>query len=445
MNSRGMDEQAAEQAFYFMAMDEAAKRAGLFAAPQEMGDVLAKLPQFQKDGKFSVEAYNEFFEKYLKPAGCTQKNVEDAIGLSIRLQKLSEMITANAVVTELDVQDFMNAILKKTHLRKVTFDAEKIRAGIKVTDAELKAYYDANPDKFMTQPVSNGLLAYIPVPAVSADAKQDAKQKSADEAKRNAAKTKVIALFREVRAASKEPEYAKSYTEIFRKAAAKNGLQIMELKGLTPISEPVQQIEPELIRALTGLKNVSSVTNVVEGKNGFYAALLTGREDAHAADFNAVKADIEKAFREERTMTVCKEKAANLRAKLAESAAPAKDLEKLAKAEGAEVTAVPDISQDGVQQMMKDPSKFTQDSYFLFQLGFSTEKEKLSSEIFLQNACFMVFVDGYAYPAAEECKKAVTDEYRAYCLNAKKELMAREYQNWIFANVKKYAQKGESK
>ncbi|MGL6072054.1 peptidyl-prolyl cis-trans isomerase, partial [Craterilacuibacter sp.] len=118
----------------------------LTVGSEELRRVIASIPAFQQDGKFSPARYKEFLaERYMSPAALEARVLQD-----ITLQSQLLPYTGSHFVSR-TVAARMAGLLGETRdvqamvLRPQAFEGE-----VKLDEAALKAYYDANKARFLT-------------------------------------------------------------------------------------------------------------------------------------------------------------------------------------------------------------------------------------------------------------------------------------------------------
>lgn len=287
-----MDEEMFQTAFPYAALLKVAEMEGLEVTDEDVAKYLITLPVFKENGKFSQERYSQFVKNAVTGYGYTEKQLDQALRDMLLITKLNDMITAGTVVTENELEDFMMESMAQIQARKVVFDLEKVDSQLNVTEDDLLKFFAANSDRFVTEPVSGGLMAYIPYGDVSGTAVTDEqvnamlqlepdidkmsdseKQEKASQIRALLEKTnavenaseKIADFYHNVRALAKQPEFMEDPAEGFRHEAAAAGLSVMTLEGLTTATPASQFVETDMIRALTSLKNLYSITNVIKG------------------------------------------------------------------------------------------------------------------------------------------------------------------------------------
>ena len=112
----------------------------------QLAEVIANLPAFQEDGKFSPERYRML----LQGQNMTPGMFEERLRRDLALAPLQEPITTGSIVSGASAARYLALVEQRRELASATIDAEPFAKAVKVDDAEVKAFYDQNPGAFMT-------------------------------------------------------------------------------------------------------------------------------------------------------------------------------------------------------------------------------------------------------------------------------------------------------
>ena len=124
---------------------EEAKRRGLRVDDLELASAIQRLPDFQQDGRFVAERYHLF----LRTARLTPQLFEEWLRGDLLIDKLREAVRNEVAVTDEDVRAaFVRAHEQITASVIVITPGSFIDEAAKaVTDADVRARYDARPDE----------------------------------------------------------------------------------------------------------------------------------------------------------------------------------------------------------------------------------------------------------------------------------------------------------
>ena len=147
---------------------------------QAVRDYIASIPSFQMDGQFDPTTYRTV----LSMQGKTPAMFESEVRASLEPGLIPEAITAGSIVTDADVDRYIDLRLQRRDVRYVAVPQPPVDTA-PVTDAQIEAYYKQHQDEFITpEQVS---LQYVEVN--SSDAKPDA-EPSEDELRKRYADEK---------------------------------------------------------------------------------------------------------------------------------------------------------------------------------------------------------------------------------------------------------------
>ena len=135
---------------------------------------IASLPYFQLNGQFDANAYRAM----LAAQGMSPATFEGQVRSDLQVQQLPDALTGSAIVTEADMDRFLNLAFQRRNLRFVALP-HPTGVDSTVTDAQIDTYYKAHPTDFMSPETVS--LSYLEVSG--ADMKPEA-QASDEELKK---------------------------------------------------------------------------------------------------------------------------------------------------------------------------------------------------------------------------------------------------------------------
>lgn len=124
-----------------------AERLNLEATSEEVRKKLLTMPTFQQDGKFvGVEPYTRYVTG---PLGYrTAAEFEEDLAREITVSKLESALSSSIVISPKAAENEYKRTNENAKIRYVMLPAAQQAATIKVTDAEVEAYYRANQSKY---------------------------------------------------------------------------------------------------------------------------------------------------------------------------------------------------------------------------------------------------------------------------------------------------------
>jgi peptidyl-prolyl cis-trans isomerase D len=126
-------------------MREAA-RDHMVISPQRLQEVIATIPAFQQDGKFSYEQYKTL----LNARGYNEQRFEREVHDELLREQLLRAVSGSALTPKSVQERVLQIVEEKREVREVRFDPAEFAAQVNPTDAALQAYYDARRSAFET-------------------------------------------------------------------------------------------------------------------------------------------------------------------------------------------------------------------------------------------------------------------------------------------------------
>ena len=454
---QSLDEDASFQAALLI---KAADILNIQAGDKEVAEVIHTLPAFRnEDGKFSKELYTKYKNECLAPAGLGLADLEEAVRTMIRMEKVPMMTVDTVTVSDDEVETGVRSMLQRITYHMITFDQEAFADQVKLEDAEIRDFYTANPDLFMSEPESDGLLAYEPYAEKKNEVseeqlkdyyelrkglfvKDDGTEKPFDEVKDDirkelettvdpeAAEEKMRAFHNAFRAAIKADKAEANEVDPqvrFREEAEKAGLKVSEVKNLTSKTTEDEElhIDGQLIKAVTILQNVGSDTNVLLGEHGASKFILTARRPSVLQPFDDVKEIATKRLTSQREYALAEEAAAQLSLKFMDLKDAPAEIEELVK------------SLKGTWHAESTRARFEIEANpYLPCINeiLTTDVGKLSSPDKSFGFSSFVFVTAHTPATAEEYaeKKETLERELKY---RKQEIVSRGIRNWVISSA----------
>src|SRR3989454_12789203 len=349
-------QRAAENLISQKAILVEAERLGLRVNDQELSDELQHgryAQAFFPGGSFIGQ---EAYEARIQQAELTVPQFEQSVKEEILFDKLRNLVTGSASVTDAEVhQEFVrkntkvkfdyavlrkddvlkeihpseaelkafyernkatynNSIPEKRKIRYALLDTAKIQAQTPVTSEDLQAYYGQHRDEFRVPEQVNVRHILIKTPLPGPDGKVD--PKGPEEARKKAED-----VLKQVKAGGNFGDLAKKYSE--DPGSAKNGGSLGWIgRGRTV---------PEFEKAAFSLPKGSS-SELVPSSYGFHIIHVDDKQDAHVKTLDEVKDQIEPIVKQQKAA-----RAADSQANALLAQARSAGLDKAAAAKGLEV------------------------------------------------------------------------------------------------------------
>lgn len=275
-------------------------------------NAIANMPEFQDNGHFSAERYNQLLDS----AGLSARDFEQGQRGELALQRVLGPVGGSAVIPATVVQRLQAALTEERTVRLQTFPVSEYEKDIVITDDDIQAWYDANkekmavPDQVAAQYLvlneeaalqavgdiadadlknyyEQNKARYVTSPRVNVSHIQISVAAGASQEERQAAQAQAEAIAERVKA---DPA---SFAEVAKEESqdvgtARDGGQ---LGWVTPGSWP-QPLETAVFALQEG-----QVSDVVEGPGGYHIFLANQVEPEKGETFEEARAKVEEEVR----------------------------------------------------------------------------------------------------------------------------------------------------
>ncbi len=243
-----------------------AKKQNIKVNDQDVVNAIVAMPFFQTEGRFDRYKYNELL-KNRSVFGRKPKDFENGVRNQLLIRKLLENAVAPAQVTSDELRKEYTLRKEKITISYVLFNAADFAKDQKLTDDELKKFYDQNQGQFNRPATVNVQYLHLMYPANATQAQKDAVDQLAHKAGQEAAKD-------------------------FDAASRNNKLEIKE-SGPFTLEEPLLTFawSPEIVKEIFKLK-VGQVIGPKQAPDGWQIIRLKESKPAGTAAFEEVKNQI---------------------------------------------------------------------------------------------------------------------------------------------------------
>ncbi len=125
-------------------MLQAAKDKGLVISPALVDQYIRSVPAFQVDGQFNREAY----ANTLRSVGMPPTEFRKAIEQDLLLQQDREAVRMTSFVMPKEIEQLVQLDRQTRDFSYVSIPADRFADEVSVSEDEIKAFYQANPDNF---------------------------------------------------------------------------------------------------------------------------------------------------------------------------------------------------------------------------------------------------------------------------------------------------------
>jgi peptidyl-prolyl cis-trans isomerase D len=347
-------------------------RAGHFRVTDaQLAQFIAALPPFQDNGKFSADRYREV----LASQNMTPLSFEQRVRGDLVLSPLQDPIVGGSISARSSVQHYLALLDQKREVAIASIPIEPYEKSVKISDDDVKAFYDKNPKAFETPEMAKIEYLLLTQDAVASQIKIDpAEVKQAYEANAKqyttAEERKASHILIAVKKDAPEADKAKARqkaTELAAKARAKpdSFAELAKENSQDPGSAAqggdlgsfsrgamVKPFEDAVFAAKVG-----DIVGPIETDFGYHVIKVTGITPPHVQSFDEVKGRIEAELKRQKAsqkFASAAEQFQNLVYEQADSLAGA------AKALDLKVETTPLVTRDKVQAIAMGSAKFVQ-------------------------------------------------------------------------------------
>lgn len=116
----------------------------LVVTQQQLQEVIASLPAFQEDGRFSLQRY----ESVLRAQGMSPANFEARLAQDLRIQQLAQAVGGSSFAAASSARRFLAAQLEERHVRELRFAPAQFAAEVELAADAAQRFYEANAARF---------------------------------------------------------------------------------------------------------------------------------------------------------------------------------------------------------------------------------------------------------------------------------------------------------
>ena len=367
------------------------------------------------------------YENFVSGNNLTVPQFEQLVKDDILLNKLRDLVTSSATVTDAEVRkqfekqntkvkfdyavikkddilksihpvdaelkafydrnknSYVNSIPEKRQVKYVVVDNARLLSQTQVTQQELQSYYDQHRAKFRVPEQVNVRHILIKTPLPGADGKID--QKAVE-----AARAKAEDILKKVKAGGNFAELAKKYSE--DPGSAKNGGSLGWIgRGRTV---------PEFEKAAFSLPK-GGTSDLVQSSYGFHIIHVDDKQDAHVKSLDEVKSQIEPLIKQQKAAQASQQQVEQLL-----SDARSTSLEKAAASKGLQV-----ISTDFVDSKAALPGIGNDPQFMTTVLAQTPNAQPDEAQTHQGYAIYQVTgIKPPSTPTFDEIRSRVEDEFK---------------------------------
>jgi len=355
-------------------MVDQARRDRLAVSDEQLRQFISQIPAFQEGGKFSQARYEQLLS--MQNPARTPVEFAQSVRQGLLLAPLEEPITLANIVARSSVERYLNLLEQQRETAQATIEVDAFLRDVKIDDASVKAFYDANPGSF--QVPEQVKLEYVTLSpdAVAASISVDPAEvrKQYDDNPRRFGKPEQreaahILIAVKPDASAEDKAAAKKKADEIAEQAKKNPAQFAELAkkfsqdtgsaaqggDLGFFARDGSMVKP-FEDAVYGMK-VGEIAGPVQSDFGWHIIKLLAVQPAQQQPFDQVKAQIEQDLKRQQAGHKFADVADELQNLVYEQA---DSLQPVAKTLNLTVQTTPLLSRAQVQALGQNSAKFVQ-------------------------------------------------------------------------------------
>lgn len=351
-----------------------ARRGRFNVSDDQVRQFISEIPAFQEEGKFSQARYEQLLSMQNPP----KSPVEFALDVrrELMLGPVQEAISGSNIVARTNVERYLGLLEQQREVTTAAIDVDAYLKSVKIDDAAVKAFYDANPNAFeVPEEVKLEYVTLSPdtlgaqIDVDSAEVKKQYTDNARQYGKPEEREAAHILIAVKPDASAEEKANAKKKAEEIAAQAKKNPAQFGELaKKLSQDPGSAAQggdlgffaRDGSMVKpfedAVFSMKE-GEIAGPVQTDFGWHVIKLVAVNPAKQQSFDEVKAQIEQDLKRQKASRKFAEAAEQLQNLVYEQA---DSLQPVAKALNLTVQITPLLSRAQVQALGHDNPKFAQ-------------------------------------------------------------------------------------
>jgi peptidyl-prolyl cis-trans isomerase D len=353
-------------------LDAQVRRDNLRVSDAQLSQFIGELPPFQDDGKFSRTLY----ETRLASQNMTPLVFEQRVRQELTLAPLQEPIANGNITAMSNVERYIGLLDQQRQVAVATVSADAFLKDVKIDDAAVKAYYEANqgtfqlPDEVKIEYLTltpDSLAGQVKVEPDEVQKQYDANVKQYTKAEERQASHILIAVKPDATDADKAA--AKQTAEAIAAQARKTPAKFAELAkqnsqdpgsaaqggALDPFARDGSMVKPFEDAVFSG--KPGDIVGPVQTEFGWHVIRITGITPGKTMTFNEAKAQIEQDLKRQKATRKFVEAADQFQNLVYEQA---DSLQAAAKGLGLEVKTTPMLNRAQLLALAQNNAKFVQ-------------------------------------------------------------------------------------
>ena len=285
--AQDQDRALTEFVWNLLVLQHQSRELGIEPTDDQVANRIKQVPIFQVSGKFYPLKYGQFVSEQLAPRGFTERQLEDVIRDSLRLEALSKIMEAPAAIGEGEMQAMARAFQPVT-AGFVKFERKKDADKIQISPEEVDAIYQQNQSALLADETREARCVVFELPAES---KLEGKEK-------------VDALQKLANAASELTDSLAQAGSSLEQLATKASAKVVKLAAFDRTGNPAQpssalnaETMSDIAPATFLIPKAGATSDVIQSGDAFYVIELTAVNPARPLTLDEARPRIEAQLR----------------------------------------------------------------------------------------------------------------------------------------------------
>ena len=281
------DRALTEFVWNLLVLQHQSRELGIEPTDDQVANRIKQVPIFQAGGQFDPLKYGQFVSEQLAPRGFTERQLEEVIRDSLRLEALSKIVEAPAAISEGEMQAMARAFQPVT-AGFVRFERKQENDKIQISPEEVSSIHQQNQSAFMANETREARCVVFELPA---DSKLEGKEK-------------VDALQKLANAASELTDSLAQAGASLEQLASKAGAKIIKLTAFDRTGSPAQapsslnsEAMADLAPAAFLVPKAGATSDVIQSGDAFYIIEVTAVNPARPLTLEEARPRIEAQLR----------------------------------------------------------------------------------------------------------------------------------------------------
>ena len=281
------DRALTEFVWNLLVLQHQSRELGIEPTDDQVANRIKQVPIFQAGGQFDPLKYGQFVSEQLAPRGFTERQLEEVIRDSLRLEALSKIVEAPAAISEGEMQAMARAFQPVT-AGFVRFERKQENDKIQISPEEVSSIHQQNQAAFMADETREARCVVFELPA---DSKLEGKEK-------------VDALQKLANAASELTDSLAQAGASLEQLASKAGAKIIKLTAFDRTGSPAQapsslnsEAMADLAPAAFLVPKAGATSDVIQSGDAFYIIEVTAVNPARPLTLEEARPRIEAQLR----------------------------------------------------------------------------------------------------------------------------------------------------